>query len=197
MNTPQVNDTLQEIIDYHEIRKLLAVYCHGCDRGDETRMASAYAKDSWDEHGTIKGSGKDFAAHVMNHYIQTGAACTHSLGQSLVRVNGNEASAETYFVANIARPGENGGEFSNLMGGRYVDAFVRENGQWKIAHRIAVRDWSIGLVFEKEQLEKNAFIQNQLLYLQGQQSGQDPSYSALGLRHPGLPRSIKSGAPEG
>jgi hypothetical protein len=47
----QMNPVLQEVIDHHEIRKVMSVYCHGCDRGDEARMASVYLEQSWDDHG--------------------------------------------------------------------------------------------------------------------------------------------------
>jgi hypothetical protein len=33
---------LQELLDHHDIAQTLKEYCHGCDRGDEDRMASVY-----------------------------------------------------------------------------------------------------------------------------------------------------------
>ena len=33
-----MDPALQELIDYHEIRKMLMTYCHGCDRGEGPRM---------------------------------------------------------------------------------------------------------------------------------------------------------------
>jgi len=58
---------LQEIVDHHEIRKLLSVYCHGCDRGDEHRMASVYLEDAGDDHGPYKGPGKGLVKRVMDN----------------------------------------------------------------------------------------------------------------------------------
>lgn len=178
--TPQMNATLQEMIDHFEIRKMLNTYCHGCDRGDAPRMMSVYGKDSWDDHGIFRGPGTDFAKFIMDALVQSGGdiGLSHLLGQSLIKVDGNRAGAETSFLSTVSRKDKEG-ETVTLHGGRYVDTIVRENGQWKIEKRICTRDWSITLDVEKDDLRDSNFVAGQL-------SGQDPSYSVLGLTHPGL-----------
>jgi hypothetical protein len=178
--TPYLNDTLQEIIDHHEIKKVLNVYCHGCDRGDEPRMASIYAEESWDNHGFYRGPGKPFAKQVMDRMLENEVKFTHLLGQSQIKVTGDEAGAETYFIANGNHKNDKGQEVVDLMGGRFVDKLVREFGQWKVKDRVVVRDWSISLDAEKDWLEEMDFVEGQL-------SQHDPSYAVLGLLHPGLP----------
>jgi hypothetical protein len=175
---PQTSTTLQEIIDHHEIRKVLSVYCHGCDRRDEARMSSVYLEDSWDDHGDYKGSGRGLVQRVMNN---TGPhrTVTHLLGQSIIQVSGDEAGAETYFFAVIADKDEQSRAVLTHLGGRFVDNFLRVRGEWKIKKRICVRDWSISLDVEKDNLANNNLVQGQL-------SGRDPSYAALGLNHPGI-----------
>jgi len=180
--TPEMNETLQELIDHHEIRKLLSVYCHGCDRGDEYRMAGVYREDAWDDHGSYKGPAREFAKFVMNAFATRRELLkgVHLLGQSLIRVIGNAAGAETYFIASSVVATEGGRKVVNLLSGRYVDNLVRENGQWRISKRVCVRDWSISLNVEKDWLENGNFVE-------GEMSGKDPSYAILGLEHPGLP----------
>jgi hypothetical protein len=168
---------LQEIIDHHEIRKLLAVYCHGCDRGDEPRMASVYLEDSFDDHGEYKGPGWPFATRVANSWAANNTRCFHSLGQSQITVDGDKAGAETYFIANLTEANENGNEMVNLMGGRYVDTLLREGGEWKIKDRRCIRDWSFTMEATSDWLKNKDFIK-------GQVTGLDPSYAVLGLRHP-------------
>jgi hypothetical protein len=178
--TPQTNAILQEIIDHHEIKKMLAVYCHGCDRGDGPRMQSVYGMDSWDNHGQYNGPGREYPDLVMNNFAASGTKCIHLLGQSQIKVTGNRAGAETYFLASVLVPGENGGKnVVTLLSGRYCDTLVKEGGQWKIDKRICVRDYSITLDIEKDRLDDNGFVQGVL-------SGDDPSYAVLGLIHPGL-----------
>ena len=174
-----MNPTLQEIVDHHEIRKLLSTYCHGCDRGDEQRMARVYSDNSWDDHGTYKGPGKQFAKQLMGLLAEDPQTIVHLLGQSLIKVHGDEAGAETYFLASAVAVNKEGREVANLLSGRYVDSLIREAGSWKIHKRVCVRDWSISLDVAKDWIEKGTFIQ-------GEMSGRDPSYAILGLKHPGL-----------
>jgi SnoaL-like domain len=170
---------LRELVDHHEIRKLIAIYAHGCDRGDGEMMGSVYASPSRDAHGLFDGDGKDFTAMVMGLIAKQNITFFHTIGQSLIKVSGDSAGAETYFIASSRLTPEEAPEVVNLMGGRYVDRLVREDGQWKVKERTCVRDWSISLDATRDWLEG---------FVQGQVSGEDPSYSVLGLRHPGLKR---------
>jgi hypothetical protein len=168
---------LQEMLDHFEIRKTLSEYCHGCDRGDELRMAGVYTQDSWDDHGSIKAPGPEFASVMMRTILSDTKALFHLLGQSLVKVNGNEAGAETYFFAVSKMTRDDGVLLCNQLGGRFVDKLVRENGAWKIKHRIAVRDWTISLPIEADWGAK--------ALREGERSSADPSFEILGLTHSG------------
>jgi hypothetical protein len=173
-----INATLQDMIDHHEIRKMLSVYCHGCDRGDSPRMGSVYAQESWDDHGVYKGSGSGFA-ELSGQQAATGRKLHHMLGQTLINVTGDAAGAETYFLATITRY-DTGRELITLLGGRYVDALVREDGQWKVKDRVCVHDWSRTLDTMVDPFAGVDFVRGKI-------SDEDPSYAALGLKHPGLP----------
>jgi hypothetical protein len=172
---------LQEMLDHFEIRKTLSEYCHGVDRLDQMRVASVYAKESFDEHGAFNCSGQEFAKQVLG-VMKGGAsyADAHLLGQSLIRVDGDEAGADTYFLATSVKDEGDGPDSLLLMGGRYSDTFVREDGRWKIRKRICVRDWAISIPIEADWTEGMGFTQ-------GQRSGADPSFEVLGLTHSGVP----------
>jgi SnoaL-like domain len=170
---------LQEMLDHHEITKLLYEYCHGCDRMDETRMARVYARQSWDDHGPEKCPGPEFAARTMKGLKATNM-CVHLMGQSLIRITGDEAGAESHFIATNRIPTAEGGETLDQIGGRYVDTLVRENGHWRIKTRICIRDWSISHPLEQDWLEGKGFVA-------GQRSNEDPSFAVLGLVHSGVP----------
>jgi hypothetical protein len=173
---------LQELLDHHEIRQLLATYCHGCDRGDEVEMASTYASESWDDHGPRKMEGRRFSIETVEESLRTTTLVSHLLGQSLIKVNGDAAGAETYFIAALLYPskGGGGGETIGQLGGRYVDTLVRENGKWLIKSRICVREWSHSHAVAGDWLANAGFA--------AQHRGQaDASYAALGLAHSGNP----------
>jgi hypothetical protein len=173
---PQANATLQEIIDHHEIRKLLSAYCHGCDRGDWGRMGSVYAEDSFDDHGDYKGSGAAFPSHIAKAYDTGAIQCSHLLGQSQITVDGDRAGAETYFIASIYGQPHRETDVVSVLGGRYVDTLTRGPGGWKIDKRVCVRDWSATLDATQDSLRKQDFVRGLL-------TGQDVSYAALGLKH--------------
>ena len=162
---------LQELWDHHEIRQLLATYCHGCDRADEVMMASTYCQDSWDDHGTRRMDGKRFAFETVAESIETTNIVSHQLGQSLIRVRGDKAGAETYFIATLTYPGVNN---LNQLGGRYVDWLEREQGAWKIKKRICVREWSVSQPIAGDWLATAGFVDTK----RGQA---DESWDALGL----------------
>lgn len=178
-----MNDVLQEIIDHHRIRKLLAEYCNGCDRCDRERMAGVYCRDSWDDHGTRSGSGADFAKTITDE-LEHITSVSHLLGQSTIAVRGDEAGAETYFLATLRVVTEEG-EFIHQMGGRFVDTLLREGDGWKIKHRTALRDWSISLPVADD------FMGQQGLVVGAR--GGDPSFAVLGLSHSGIPGFAAAG----
>lgn len=166
---------LQEMWDHHEIRQLLAIYCHGCDRADEAMMAGVYAAESWDDHGSNKCDGKEFARRTINDSLGTTTLVSHQLGQSLVTVDGDRAGAETYFIATLLYPpGEDGRERINQLGGRYVDTLVREDGAWRIRQRLCVREWSHGKPVEGDWLANAGFIQSA-------RGAADVSWETLGM----------------
>jgi len=171
---------LQEVIDHHEIRKLMAEYCHGCDRADATRMASVYAEDSWDDHGPNKCDGQQFA-HLMTADIAANrTVCSHQLGQSMITIDGDSAGVETYFIATIRnRPGD-AGDVLHQLGGRYVDQLERSGDSWLVKQRICVREWSISHPIAADWLTQAGFVGPAL-------GPTDPAYAALSIRHHGLP----------
>ena len=171
---------LQEVIDHHEIRKLLAEYCHGCDRADSERMASVYAEQSWDDHGPHKCDGKQFARLMTHDIASNRTMCSHQLGQSLITVEGDHAGVETYFIATVSnRPGESAPVLHQL-GGRYVDKLVRTEAGWRVLERICVREWSISQPIAAEWLANAGFVGSAL-------GPSDPAYAALSIRHNGVP----------
>jgi hypothetical protein len=124
---------LQAFIDKQALGELIARLAAAVDRADRERIAACYSEDSYDDHGTFKGSGRAFADYICESDFIT--AMHHQLGQSVFDVQGDEAWGETYFTfhgaAGTAR-------FSGY--GRYVDYFTRIDGEWKLHYRRVVPD---------------------------------------------------------
>lgn len=166
---------LQEMLDHFRIRKLLAAYCHGCDRGDAELMGSVYARESWDDHGLIKASGPEFVTAIMQSIRDGTETLSHLLGQSIINVDGDRAGAETYFLAVTRQTDDDGEPVCNQLGGRFVDRLVREDGQWKIRHRTVLRDWSVSIPLVKDWDDSTTLTA-------GERGGRDLSEAVLALR---------------
>ena len=70
--------------------------------------------------------------------------CTaHYITQSIIDVDGNSASAESYCIASsFGMPTAEGEKVNLAIGARYLDRLERINGEWKIIHRRVVFDWN-------------------------------------------------------
>jgi len=124
---------MEDPIDKQELAELLAVLSSAVDRADRDRIASCYTEDSFDDHGTFKGTGEQFADFVCEPGPMS--SMHHLIGQSIFEVHGNEAWGETFYVFH-GRAGA-----SQVAGhGRYIDYFRRTGGSWKIAYRRVVPD---------------------------------------------------------
>jgi hypothetical protein len=120
-------------IDKQELAELLAVLSSAVDRGDRDRIASCYTENSFDDHGTFKGTGQEFADFVCGPGPMN--SMHHLIGQSIFDVDGDQAWGETFYI------------FHGTVGttrveghGRYVDYFRRVRGTWKLAYRRVVPD---------------------------------------------------------
>jgi ketosteroid isomerase-like protein len=133
---------MQQTIDKQEIRDLLATYCRGIDRLDADLVASVYHDDAYDDHGTFKGSGKEFAKSVVVGLARF-ERTMHVIGNCLVDVDGDAARAETYCVAYHRTRAEDGPQKDFVAGVRYVDHLERRGGgPWLIAKRVVVMEWT-------------------------------------------------------
>ncbi len=134
--------TIDDLVAQQEIRDVLARYTRGVDRMDRELVLSCYHPGAHDDHGAFQGSAEEFAdwvQEVLSYFDTT----MHFLGQQLVEVAGDRAHSETYCVAYHRRDARDDEPGSDLwMGLRYVDRFERRDGEWRIADRRCVFDWS-------------------------------------------------------
>ena len=131
---------LRALLDERAIRDVLQRYCRGIDRLDEELIRSTYHADSYDDHGTFRGNGHEFATYVVKVLGEHAESTMHDLGNSLIELDGDTAHAETYVTAyHVRKAGDD--TVLETVGGRYVDRLERRDGEWKIAHRTVVLEW--------------------------------------------------------
>jgi hypothetical protein len=132
---------IRNLLERDAVRQVLEGYARGNDRGDEAIMRSAYWDDGYDDHGPFKGNAQDFITWALPLGKVT-SGHQHFLGQSVISVEGDQASAETYFVYYAEGGRAPLPNVVSALAGRYVDTLERRGGVWKILHRVTVVDWS-------------------------------------------------------
>lgn len=172
----ELDARLQDVLDHHEIRQTLAEYCHACDRADEALMASLYTEDSFDDHGLVRAPGAEYAQAMTKLIVDRTEAVWHVLGQSLIKVDGDEASAETFFLGIMRLNPQDGVSKINQLAGRFVDQFERVSSKWKIKRRTCVRDTSITFTVKEDMQAGYGLVQ-------GARDASDPGATLLAFAH--------------
>ena len=132
-------DKLARLADRVEIEEVLNRYCRGVDRCDEATLAAVYHDDAIDDHGTFTGPAREFATWATKGAARSWHSSHHTVHNVLVDWAGPDtAQVESYVLGINRRAGEDGQ--IELFAGRYVDRFERRGGEWRIAHRRALRD---------------------------------------------------------
>lgn len=129
---------LDALLDEADIRACLTQFSRGMDRFDKPLYLSAFHPDATIAAGPFVGSAQacyDWA--VPMH--ETGQFATHhNLLNCTIDIEGETAHAETYYLF----VGRNRDDSNWIAGGRYLDRLERRDGEWKIALRTNLIEWS-------------------------------------------------------
>lgn len=133
---------LSALADRLAIEEVLARYCRGIDRCDSDELTRVFSEGALIDYGdgpkardeTIAGLMVGLSAMRLTH---------HNIGNVICEIDGASARAETYCVAlHIVPGGDQDGDIEMVVGGRYLDTLVKEEGAWRIAERIYIMDWN-------------------------------------------------------
>jgi hypothetical protein len=131
---------LQELMDREAIRDCLLRYARGLDRHDLEIYKSAYHPDGIDHHGPFLGYRDEFCQWGIDLLASEWDAHSHFNTNTRIEIDGDTAHAETYCLfCQRRRDGEQNLEFG---GARYIDRLERRDGEWRIAARRTVMDWT-------------------------------------------------------
>ncbi|HUN30978.1 MAG TPA: nuclear transport factor 2 family protein [Trebonia sp.] len=131
---------IRGLLDKAQIHDALMRYSRGVDRGDGELVMSVFHPDATLDMGRGPMSAATLADGIAK---MTATGTMHFIGNEYVEVDGDTAYSETYFIsyATIADEGAPATR-SRSRGGRYLDRFERRDGEWKIARRLLVDEWS-------------------------------------------------------
>jgi hypothetical protein len=127
-------------LDKLEIGELAMKLARGLDRCDAPLISSVFWPDATDDHGSFKGTAKDFVAWVIP-VLQGMERTSHQICNQLIELRGNRAFSESYFIA-THRIHASGAPIDMVSAGRYLDRCEKRRDEWRIAHRHAVYDYT-------------------------------------------------------
>jgi hypothetical protein len=135
---------LQYALDRLAIRDLLCTYARGMDRRDPALIASICTPDAHFKSAVAEYHSRDeFLQSMAPERLSVYKSSMHFVGNQLVDLDGDRASAETYVIAHW-RYDRDGAEQEYVMGIRYRDQLVRQAGRWLIKDRVMHHDWFRG-----------------------------------------------------
>ena len=138
----------QEAADRLAIRELVDAYAHCADRRDAKGQLALFTDDTrflvfYDltcEEPSQELHGRESLAPVfddLNQYVVT----MHFNGQSTISLDGDRAAGESYCLAHHLSVAEDGQRTLMVASIRYLDEFVKQNGQWLFAERRLMVNW--------------------------------------------------------
>ena len=137
-----------EAADRLAIRELVDAYAHCADRRDAKGQMALFTEDTrflvfydlTSAEPSQELHGRESLAPVFDDLTQY-VATMHFNGQSTVSLDGDRATGESYCLAHHLKVGEDGQRTLMVASIRYLDEFVKQNGQWFFAERRLMVNW--------------------------------------------------------
>ncbi len=131
---------MTELADRLAIAETLALYCSGIDRCDPEQLAAAFTPQAVIDYGD---GAKPVVETIPGLMAGLGSMrlTQHNISNTVMRIDGTRARAETNCVAMHIIPAPEG-EIELVVGGRYLDTLEKREGRWQIAERLYVMDWN-------------------------------------------------------
>lgn len=132
---------VRDLAARRDINDCVQRYMRGLDRLDFDMVLSAFHADARVDCGIMQGDPRAFADFARS-FLEVMDATHHLLGQVRIELEGERALGECYFQAWHRVLAEDGAVRDLFISGRYVDEYACRDGQWRIASRTLVTDWS-------------------------------------------------------
>jgi hypothetical protein len=135
-----MSDLAAPLADRLAIQDVLCRYARGIDRCDEAVLRAVWWPGATADYGNGAGDAGDWSGAVVTA-LGAMRRTQHFLGNMLIEIDGDGATAETYCRAYHEIDGTGGPEEMEV-GGRYLDRLEKRDGEWRIAQRRYVLDWN-------------------------------------------------------
>jgi hypothetical protein len=129
-----------EVADRQAISDCMALYTRGMDRADPALLTEVF----WDDahiHGELYSGGPaQFIAFSVPAGMKNWDRMMHVLTNSVIRIDGNRAVAESYFHGyHVGHAGATSGDL--IISGRYLDRFEKRDDEWRISEKTIIFEW--------------------------------------------------------
>lgn len=131
---------LERLADRLAIQDVLCRYARGIDRCDEKVLRGVWWPGAEVDYGSGYSDAGDWSTAVVAS-LGTMRRTQHFLGNMLIEIDGDGATAETYCRAYHEVDGADAPQEMEV-GGRYLDRLEKRGGEWRIANRRYVHDWN-------------------------------------------------------
>jgi SnoaL-like domain len=139
----------QEAADRLAIRELIDAYAYCADQRDAKGQMALFTPDTrfivfmdtTATEPTQELHGRDSLAPVFDN-LNTYVATMHFNGQSTITLTKDRANGESYCLAHHLSVGQDGQRTLMIASIRYLDEFVKQDGQWLFAERRLMVNWT-------------------------------------------------------
>jgi hypothetical protein len=134
---------IRYLLDRAAIEDVLCTYSRAIDRRRHELLSDVYAADvhfrnPHAEYHTREGVRE--AIKGMTAY----KALMHMMGNQLAQIRDDVAETETYAICWHFHDDAQGQQQEYVIGARYCDRIVFDNGRWVITDRVRNSDWVVG-----------------------------------------------------
>ena len=157
------SQAVRELLDQRDIERVLTTYARAVDRQDIDLLKSCYHPDAINHNAVSRSNAWEYLETLLPLMRRLFSATMHHVTHSDVRMLGDEAVVESYFIAwhlvvgrhediatmfgaayadEMQRAGTLEGGHDFVGSGRYLDRFERRDGSWRIAERHVTMEWN-------------------------------------------------------
>lgn len=130
---------LTALLDRESIRDNIIRVARGEDRRDGALISESFWPDAHIDFGIFSGTFPEYLDYVVPGSPAI-PVTAHTLGQTMIELNGDVALTETHVVA-YHRVDTGTEERDTVIGARYLDRSEKRAGEWRIATRTMLYDW--------------------------------------------------------
>lgn len=136
-------DEISELLATQAITKLSYRYARGIDRADGDALESAFTPDAVIDYGFMKVPVAAMAGAMRQHVESPTVISHHLIGNVEVIFDDETHARATAYVSGAHRSYHDDGKlWDEFSRGRYLDRVVKHDGEWRIAARQLIMDWS-------------------------------------------------------